>query len=43
VIVLPVNPATMLVEPFVEHLATALRRAMDEAMKLWRAPDAGRN
>jgi phthiocerol/phenolphthiocerol synthesis type-I polyketide synthase E len=31
-IVLPVNPASMLVEPFVEHLAVALRRAMDAAM-----------
>jgi phthiocerol/phenolphthiocerol synthesis type-I polyketide synthase E len=32
VIVLPVNPASMLVEPFVEHLAAALRQAMDAAM-----------
>ena len=32
VIVLPVNPASMLVEPFVEHLAAALRRSMDAAM-----------
>jgi phthiocerol/phenolphthiocerol synthesis type-I polyketide synthase E len=32
VIVLPVNPASMLVEPFVEHLAGALRQAMDAAM-----------
>jgi phthiocerol/phenolphthiocerol synthesis type-I polyketide synthase E len=32
VIVLPVNPASMLVEPFVGHLAVALRRAMDAAM-----------
>ncbi|MGD0987093.1 MAG: alpha/beta fold hydrolase [Candidatus Sulfotelmatobacter sp.] len=32
VVVLPVNPATMLVEPFVEHLAAALRRAMDGGM-----------
>jgi phthiocerol/phenolphthiocerol synthesis type-I polyketide synthase E len=31
-IVLPVNPAMMLVEPFVEHLAVALRRSMDAAM-----------
>jgi hypothetical protein len=29
---LPVNPASMLVEPFVEHLAAALRRSMDAAM-----------
>ena len=32
VIVLPVNPASMLVEPFVEHLGGALRRSMDAAM-----------
>jgi phthiocerol/phenolphthiocerol synthesis type-I polyketide synthase E len=32
VIVLPVNPASMLVEPFVEHLAIAVRQAMDEAI-----------
>jgi phthiocerol/phenolphthiocerol synthesis type-I polyketide synthase E len=32
VIILPVNPASMLVEPFVEHLAGALRRTMDAAM-----------
>jgi thioesterase domain-containing protein/acyl carrier protein len=32
VIVLPVNPASMLVEPFVEHLASALRQSMDAAM-----------
>jgi phthiocerol/phenolphthiocerol synthesis type-I polyketide synthase E len=32
VIILPVNPATMLVEPFVEHLAAAVRRAMDSAI-----------
>jgi phthiocerol/phenolphthiocerol synthesis type-I polyketide synthase E len=31
-IVLPVNPAMMLVEPFVEHLAVALRQSMDAAM-----------
>lgn len=31
VIVLPVNPASMLVEPFVEHLAAALRQAIDAA------------
>jgi len=31
-IVLPVNPAMMLVEPFVEHLAIALRRSIDAAM-----------
>jgi phthiocerol/phenolphthiocerol synthesis type-I polyketide synthase E len=32
VIVLPVNPASMLIEPFVEHLAVALRRSIDAAM-----------
>jgi phthiocerol/phenolphthiocerol synthesis type-I polyketide synthase E len=32
VIVLPVNPATMLVEPFVEHLAVAVRKSIDSAM-----------
>jgi phthiocerol/phenolphthiocerol synthesis type-I polyketide synthase E len=32
VIVLPVNPAMMLVEPFVEHLASVLRRTIDAAM-----------
>jgi phthiocerol/phenolphthiocerol synthesis type-I polyketide synthase E len=33
VIVLPVYPGTMLVEPFVEHLANALRRSMDAAIQ----------
>jgi thioesterase domain-containing protein/acyl carrier protein len=37
VIVLPVNPASMLVEPFVEHLSAALRRSMDAAMVRWNA------
>jgi thioesterase domain-containing protein len=32
VIVVPVNPAMMLVEPFVEHLAAALRRSIDAAI-----------
>jgi thioesterase domain-containing protein len=32
VIVLPVNPAVMLVEPFVEHLAVALSKSIDAAM-----------
>jgi phthiocerol/phenolphthiocerol synthesis type-I polyketide synthase E len=32
VVVLPVYPAGMLVEPFVEHMAVALRRAIDSAM-----------
>ena len=30
--ILPVNPAMMLVEPFVGHLAVALRRSIDAAM-----------
>ncbi len=33
VIVLPVNPASMLVEPFVGHLADALRRSLDAAIE----------
>lgn len=33
VIVLPVYPGTMLVEPFVEHLANALRRSIDAAIR----------
>jgi phthiocerol/phenolphthiocerol synthesis type-I polyketide synthase E len=37
VIVLPVYPGTMLVEPFVEHLAGALRRSMDAAILRWEA------
>jgi thioesterase domain-containing protein/acyl carrier protein len=37
VIVLPLNPATMLVEPFVEHLAAAVRQAIDSAMGQGRA------
>jgi hypothetical protein len=32
VVELPVYPAGMLVEPFVKHLATALRTAIDGAM-----------
>jgi thioesterase domain-containing protein/acyl carrier protein len=32
IIILPVNPASMLVEPFVEHLAHAVRQAMDAAI-----------
>jgi phthiocerol/phenolphthiocerol synthesis type-I polyketide synthase E len=32
VTVLPVNPATMLVEPFVAHLAAALRQSVNAAM-----------
>jgi len=32
VIVLPVYPASMLLEPFVKHLAAALTKAMDQAM-----------
>jgi hypothetical protein len=37
IIVLPVNPASMLVEPFVEHLASALRRSIDSAMQRYNA------
>jgi len=37
VIILPVNPATMLVEPFVGHLADALRRSIDSAMECRKA------
>jgi phthiocerol/phenolphthiocerol synthesis type-I polyketide synthase E len=33
VVVLPVYPAGMLLEPFVNHLATALRRSMDAAIR----------
>jgi len=33
IVVLPVYPATMLVEPFVEHLAVALTKAMDRAIQ----------
>jgi phthiocerol/phenolphthiocerol synthesis type-I polyketide synthase E len=33
VVVLPVNPAMMLVEPFVEHLAAALQKSIDAAMR----------
>lgn len=33
IIVLPVNAPGMLVEPFVKHLATALRKSMDEAIR----------
>jgi thioesterase domain-containing protein len=33
VIVLPVYPGTMLVEPFVEHLAIAMRRSIDAAIQ----------
>ncbi len=31
-VVLPVYPAGMLVEPFVKHLAHALRRSIDSAI-----------
>ena len=33
IIVLPVYPAGMILEPFVKHLAVALRKSMDEAMR----------
>ena len=37
VVVLPVYPAGMLVEPFVEHLASALRASMDDAISRHRS------
>jgi hypothetical protein len=37
VVVLPVYPAGMLVEPFVKHLAQALRKSMDSAMRSYQA------
>jgi hypothetical protein len=33
VVVLPVYPAGMLLEPFVKHLAVALREAIDRAVR----------
>jgi thioesterase domain-containing protein/acyl carrier protein len=33
IVVLPVYPAGMLVEPFVEHLAAALRKSIDDAIQ----------
>ncbi|MGA3324724.1 MAG: non-ribosomal peptide synthetase [Terriglobia bacterium] len=33
VVVLPVYPAGMLIEPFVKHLATALKKSMDAAIR----------
>jgi phthiocerol/phenolphthiocerol synthesis type-I polyketide synthase E len=41
VIVLPVYPATMLVEPFVVHLAGALRRSMDAAIQRSKSSSSG--
>jgi phthiocerol/phenolphthiocerol synthesis type-I polyketide synthase E len=37
IVVLPVYPGGMLVEPFVKHLAVALRDSMDEAIRRYRA------
>jgi thioesterase domain-containing protein/acyl carrier protein len=37
VVVLPVYPAGMLIEPFVKHLATALKKSMDAAIRSWEA------
>src|SRR6202041_2276686 len=37
VTVLPVSPGTMLVEPFVVHLASALRRSIDAAIQRFQA------
>jgi phthiocerol/phenolphthiocerol synthesis type-I polyketide synthase E len=41
VTVLPVYPGTMLVEPFVVHLAGALRRSLDVAMQRYAASSSG--
>jgi phthiocerol/phenolphthiocerol synthesis type-I polyketide synthase E len=41
VIVLPVNPATMLVEPFVGHLAAALQRSIDAAVRRCESSSSG--
>jgi thioesterase domain-containing protein len=41
VIVLPVYPGTMLVEPFVVHLAGALRRSMDAAIQRGESSSSG--
>jgi thioesterase domain-containing protein len=41
VIVLPVYPGTMLVEPFVVHLAGALRRSMDAAIQRGASSSSG--
>jgi phthiocerol/phenolphthiocerol synthesis type-I polyketide synthase E len=42
VVVLPVNPASMLVEPFVGQLAIALRQSMDAAMQRGKAVSTDR-
>jgi thioesterase domain-containing protein/acyl carrier protein len=39
VVVLPVYPAGMLVEPFVKHLAAALRNSIDAAIRRYEARD----
>ena len=36
IVVLPVNPQGMLIEPFVAHLASALRHAVDRALLAWK-------
>jgi phthiocerol/phenolphthiocerol synthesis type-I polyketide synthase E len=41
VIVLPMNPASMLVEPFVEPLASALRRSIDAAVQRFQTSSSG--
>jgi phthiocerol/phenolphthiocerol synthesis type-I polyketide synthase E len=41
VIVLPVYPGTMLVEPFVVHLAGALRKSIDAATQRFQASSSG--
>jgi hypothetical protein len=40
VVVLPVNPPAMLIEPFVEHLAGALRNSIDRAIQSCEAQSA---
>jgi phthiocerol/phenolphthiocerol synthesis type-I polyketide synthase E len=40
VVMLPVYPAGMLLEPFVNHLATALKRSMDNAIQRSKAASA---
>jgi hypothetical protein len=42
-VVLPVYPATMLIEPFVTHLAVALRKALGEAMDRSRVAECTSN
>jgi thioesterase domain-containing protein/acyl carrier protein len=43
VTVLPVNPAAMLIEPFVQHSAIALRKSMDTAISQCAAGSSGKS